>query len=654
MSAMVVTVGCASIGTPTGGPRDETPPRLMKANPLPGAVNVDRKNIVLEFDEIVNVKDAFSNVVISPTGTTTPRVTALGKKVTVAFTDTLAANTTYTIDFANSIQDNNESNALENFTYSFSTGDAIDTLRISGMVLGARDLEPQQHIIVGIHSVEADTTFRTVKLERIAKTDDRGRFSIRGLKPGNYHIYALADINNDYRWDNPEEDIAFLNYTLSPSAKPITVVDTIYNLETALPDSTVLRATTQFLPNDILLSSFNVGYKPQYLASSSRTDSTQLQLLFNAPNTKLPEVKILNHDTAKDWALIERSAKSDSITFWLRDPKLVATDTLSMEVKYLRNKSMGVFEEATDTLSFIHKRAKVKKENKPKHNKENGDSVAKQIKFLTMASKGGTTQEVNMPRLLEFATPPDTILRDRMHLEYQKDTVWLPIDDAVLTRADTLNPRIYKYDHKWDYDTSYRIVADSVAVTDIYGLFNKPEKFTFKTRKEEEYGLLVFAVTGIPDSIPVIVELLNSSDNPIRYAKVEGGKASFPYLVAGTYYARLYEDINDNGIYDTGDYDTRTQPEVTSYYPKKVKLKKNWDMELTWDVNTLPVDKQKPDNIKKNNPTSDKRNKSKSETDTDEEDEDEDGFNNSFNSGNSSRSSSSRRSGGINGPVTRM
>jgi len=232
--------------------------------------------------------------------------------------------------------------------------------------------------------------------------------------------------------------------------------------------------------------------------------------------------------------------------------------------------------------------------------------------------------------------------------------VWLPIDDAVLTRADTLNPRIYKYEHKWDYDTSYRIVADSVAVTDIYGLFNKPEKFTFKTRKEEEYGLLVFAVTGIPDSIPVIVELLNSSDNPIRYAKVEGGKASFPYLVAGTYYARLYEDINDNGIYDTGDYDTRTQPEVTSYYPKKVKLKKNWDMELTWDVNALPVDKQKPDNIKKNKPTSDKRNKSKSETDTDEEDEDEDGFNNSFNSGNSSRSSSSRRSGGINGPVTRM
>lgn len=136
LSATLIA-SCASIGNPSGGPRDEDPPRFVRANPAPGSVNVDRKRIDIEFDELVNVKDAFQKVVVSPTSKSVPRVSSLGKKVTVQFNDSLLPNTTYTIDFANSIEDNNENNKLQGFTYSFSTGPTLDTLQISGMVLSA-------------------------------------------------------------------------------------------------------------------------------------------------------------------------------------------------------------------------------------------------------------------------------------------------------------------------------------------------------------------------------------------------------------------------------------------------------------------------------------------------------------------------------------
>jgi hypothetical protein len=197
-------------------------------------------------------------------------------------------------------------------------------------------------------------------------------------------------------------------------------------------------------------------------------------------------------------------------------------------------------------------------------------------------------------------------------------------------------------EHKWDYGTSYRLSLDSIAVVDIYGLFNKPVDLEFKTRSEEDYCQLTFDIVGIRDTIPVMVELLNSSDTPVRAVARVKGKAVFSYLSAGTYFARLYEDVNGNGVYDTGDYDLRLQPESTSYYPKKIDLKKNWDLELTWDVNALPVDRQKPDKIKKNKPSNDKRKKAKEELDEEEEDEEDSspfgGGSNSFSSPGSGRS----------------
>ena len=186
----LMLVACASIGSPEGGPRDYTPPQVVKSSPQPGTVNFKGNKVEIIFDEIVNLKDQQKKVIISPAPKTMPLVRAVGKKLTVEFRDELEENTTYVIDFSNAIEDNNEGNQLDGYTFAFSTGDQIDSLAVSGIVLQAKDLEPMQHVLVGLHSNLDDTAFTCLPLERVSRTNDRGKFTIRNLKPGQYHVFA--------------------------------------------------------------------------------------------------------------------------------------------------------------------------------------------------------------------------------------------------------------------------------------------------------------------------------------------------------------------------------------------------------------------------------------------------------------------------------
>lgn len=589
------------MSTPSGGARDEEPPVMLRANPAPGATGVQPKTIIIDFDEYVSVRDAFTNVVISPTSGSVPRVSAVGKRVNVQFSDTLQPNTTYTIDFASAIEDANEGNKLENFSYTFSTGPVLDTLRISGVVLQANNLEPQQQMLVGVHSAEApDSAFRTLRLERVAKTDASGRFSIRGLKPGRYRLYAIKDLNSDYRWDNPEEEIAFCDVVLSPTTETVLTTDTIYNRRTRLVDTVVERHATVFLPNDILLSSFSTGYRPQYLKESARRDSTVISLTFNAPADSLPRITLLNGPASRwrDGVILERSATNDTLTYWLRDPALISADTLRLAVDYKRNRSMGVWEAASDTLTLVTRRPKPAKIKDKKGETDDPKPV-----FMEMKFPQGQVHEYNLPRVVELLTPVDTLPTSALRLEIMKDSVWTAVPDIALTRVDSINPRLYQLKPaEWVYGGEYRIAVDSLALTDIYGYATAHITSPFKVRARSEYGTISFAITGLNDTVPAFVELLNTSDQPVRSAAVNHGKAVFEFLLPGTYYARLVEDRNGNGRYDAGNYDRQLQPEAVSYFSKRITLKKNWDQELSWDVLSLPVDRQKPAAILKNKP----------------------------------------------------
>ena len=609
---------CANIGNPSGGPIDKTPPIFMRSNPTPNAVNVKDRKIEIFFDEIVTLKDPSTKIIVSPAQTEMPRMSALGRKVTVELVDSLLPNTTYTIDFSNSIQDNNEGNAIDNFAFAFSTGSVIDSMRVSGYVLDSRTLEPMQSVVVGLQSNLADSAFHKEKLQRVALTNDRGQFTIRNVSPGSYHIFALKDLERDYKFGNPTEDIAFLDSIIVPSIGSREAADTVYNDLNEI--DTIMRATRPaYFPNDILLSMFNEDRKSQYLANNLRVDSTRISLTFAAASDTLPSLSIVGRNDVPDqWYTLERSQTNDTLTYWIRPPHLVSADTLMVATTYLRTDTASNLSWGTDTLKFTFQRQKAKKKKK----NEETDSL-EQIRFMELHPLANGTQEVYAPLLLQTGTPIERYSREAFHLQrkLQNDTTFYPAEiKSIALRDSTLNRRDLMLKVDWEPGAAYTLAVDSLAMTDIYGLQTKPLKVDFNVRKMEEYGNIVFNIPAVRDS--AIVELLDGTEKIVLRAPVKNHRAELLNLLPGKYYARLFIDRNGNGKYDTGNYDMHLQPEETVYYPGAINLKKNWDVEQTWDIYATPIDKQKPEAIKKNKPERkkwEKVNTEKTETDEDEE-----------------------------------
>ena len=609
---------CANIGNPSGGPIDKTPPIFMRSNPTPNAVNVKDRKIEIFFDEIVTLKDPSTKIIVSPAQTEMPRMSALGRKVTVELVDSLLPNTTYTIDFSNSIQDNNEGNAIDNFAFAFSTGSVIDSMRVSGYVLDGRTLEPMQSVVVGLQSNLADSAFHKEKLQRVALTNDRGQFTIRNVSPGSYHIFALKDLDRDYKFGNPTEDIAFLDSIIVPSIGSREAADTVYNDLNEI--DTIMRATRPaYFPNDILLSMFNEDRKSQYLANNLRVDSTRISLTFAAASDTLPSLSIVGRNDVPDqWYTLERSQTNDTLTYWIRPPHLVSADTLMVATTYLRTDTASNLSWGTDTLKFTFQRQKAKKKKK----NEETDSL-EQIRFMELHPLANGTQEAYAPLLLQTGTPIERYSREAFHLQrkLQNDTTFYPAEiKSIALRDSTLSRRDLMLKVDWEPGAAYTLAVDSLAMTDIYGLQTKPLKVDFNVRKMEEYGNIVFNIPAVRDS--AIVELLDGTEKIVLRAPVKSHRAELLNLLPGKYYARLFIDRNGNGKYDTGNYDMHLQPEETVYYPGAINLKKNWDVEQTWDIYATPIDKQKPEAIKKNKPERkkwEKVNTEKTETDEDEE-----------------------------------
>lgn len=616
--AAAVMYSCANIGNPSGGPIDKTPPIFMRSNPTPNAVNVKDRKIEIFFDEIVTLKDPSTKIIVSPAQTEMPRMSALGRKVTVELVDSLLPNTTYTIDFSNSIQDNNEGNAIDNFAFAFSTGSVIDSMRVSGYVLDSRTLEPMQSVVVGLQSNLADSAFHKEKLQRVALTNDRGQFTIRNVSPGSYHIFALKDLDRDYKFGNPTEDIAFLDSIIVPSIGSREAADTVYNDLNEI--DTIMRATRPaYFPNDILLSMFNEDRKSQYLANNLRVDSTRISLTFAAASDTLPSLSIVGRNDVPDqWYTLERSQTNDTLTYWIRPPHLVSADTLMVATTYLRTDTASNLSWGTDTLKFTFQRQKAKKKKK----NEETDSL-EQIRFMELHPLANGTQEVYAPLLLQTGTPIERYSREAFHLQrkLQNDTTFYPAEiKSIVLRDSTLSRRDLMLKVDWEPGAAYTLAVDSLAMTDIYGLQTKPLKVDFNVRKMEEYGNIVFNIPAVRDS--AIVELLDGTDKVVLHTPVKNHRAELLNLLPGKYYARLFIDRNGNGKYNTGNYDMHLQPEETVYYPGAINLKKNWDVEQTWDIYATPIDKQKPEAIKKNKPERkkwEKVNTEKTETDEDEE-----------------------------------
>ena len=650
----VLLVACASIGSPEGGPRDYTPPQVVKTSPEPGSVNFKGNKVEITFDEIINLKDQQKKVIISPAPKTQPLIRTVGKKVTVEFRDTLQENTTYVIDFSNAIEDNNESNQLDGYTFAFSTGETIDTMAVSGMVLRANDLEPMQHVIVGLHSNLDDTAFTSLPLERISGTNDKGMFTLRHLKPGTYHVFALNDVDGDYSMARTE-DIAFLDDLIVPSVSEYTSQDTVFTFDRHI--DTVMTAThTLYLPNDLLLCMFNENYRSHYVKQTARPEANKLHVLFGSPNDTLPELDIIRpaeHNT--DWYRVERTPANDSIFYWITDSALIKTDTIIVAMTYLSSTNNDELEQATDTIRFGWRKssAQIKEEEKKQKERderakrlaqllekqENAASQGKELNegeleelkelqrpdpnehpTLTMDLAKSGTLDVGDSIILKFDTPLAHIDPAGVHFEIKRDTLWLPLATAPLQPVDDCNPMRYWLPFTTLPDSVYRLTIDSAAVISVYGLPNVLLKKELKVNGLEEYANVYFSVNV---NNGAFVELLTNNEKVERTVPVHNGTFEILNVKPGSYYLRLTLDTNGNGKWDTGNYLNHLQPEEVYYYPKKLTLRRNWDLDERWNIYETALDLQKPNEIKRNKPEQAK-NKVEKKTNKTSEDEDED------------------------------
>lgn len=663
---LIIVEGCASIGNPSGGPRDERPPRFVGANPAPGSVDIplDKERFVLNFDELVDVKDPTTKVIVSPPSAGIPRVTAQGRRVIITFRDSLLPNTTYTVDFADAIQDINEGNPIKNFAYSFSTGPDVDSLRIAGRVISAKEMEPMQLKLVGLHRVndEDDLTalpdpenfnqsihknLFTKKFDYVGRTDDRGRFSIEGLAPGRYRVYALDDTNSDYIFSNADEEVAFADVIVSPSSTEAIATDSIYNLKTGTLDTILQRRRTVFLPNDMVLRSALSRRAQQYIEKYERIDSTRINLLFHVPNLEMPELHIVGVPDGPDRYVLERSAGNDTISLWLKSPSLVSTDTLRLSVGYQRLDSVQNYILKTDTLRLTTDRTAINKARRQaqqelerqakqlakeaKRNKSGSDGKAADSKNDSVAIKNPTlrvdfTQSSNMdihrPLIFQTSVPVVSIDTTGFRLEQKVDTVWKEIAMPPI-RRDSLNPRLFRIGDSWKPATQYRLSVDSLAIKGMYGLDNGKIEHEFTSKEEKQYCSLKLHISDWPSGRPAFVELLDGSDKPVAAEPLKNGYVYFPLINPGKYYLRIVDDLNADGKWQSGDPLINLQPEATYYYPKAINIKQNWNKEETWNVFSTPVDLMKPEAILKNKPKQPKNrpnNKNTSATD-DEEDE---------------------------------
>lgn len=599
---MVLLQACANMAAPTGGAYDVDPPKVRQATPNFNSLDATPSKIEIEFDENIKIKSPAEKVIITPPQQTLPIIRSVGKKAVVELKDELKPNTTYTIDFTDAIADNNEENPLENFVFSFSTGDQLDTLSISGKVLAAQDLEPVTGTYVGIHSNFDDTVFTRVPFERISRTDSRGNFTVRGMAPGKYKVFALNDQNRDYKYDNPQEAIAFLDSIVIPSSMSAVRQDTVF-VDSITIDTIRTVQYTRFLPDDLVLRSFQSDFQRQYLQKHERTEPHKLTLYFAAP-TAMPDFSLLQPEVSgDDWYVTERSVGNDTLLLWITDSLIYQQDSIRMKINYTRTDSLNKNYIDTDTISFnIRKSARDKREEK-RYEKKEGEE--EQIHFLGINSNVQSTFELFNPVRFEFEQPVVRFDSSFVRLEMAVDSLFEPVPFHM--EHDTLNPRKLTIRPRWEPGGKYKLTVDSALLISPYGLWNNKYEQSFTVKPLDQYGNLEVNIVGLPEGKVVFVELLDKSDKPFRKSFVKGNTVRFQDLPPGEIYARLVIDENRDGVWTTGNYEDKRQPETVYYYPGKWVIRAYSDHMEEWRINAGEVIRQKPLEITKNKPEEKKR-----------------------------------------------
>lgn len=574
---------------PTGGPKDETPPRVLKSTPENGALNFRKKEIHIYFDENVTVEKVMENVIISPPQPKQPEVKGNGKQVTVQFEDDLADSTTYTINFGNAIVDLNEKNPLKDYRFSFSTGNEIDTLKISGIVLNAEDLNPVAGTVVGIHRENHDSVFGTKAFLRIGKTNDEGRFVIDNVKAGRYNVFALSDLNQDYAYQEGE-NLAFPDSMVTAGVNIQLKNDTVWKDSVTIDTVKVIKQS-QFYPDNVLMRWFKESNKRQYLVKNERKASNNFTLFFNREQKELPQIKPVNFNWDGKF-VVQKNLTLDTLTYWITDSLVFANDTLEMMVSYNISDSVAKIEMQTDTLEIIYRRPRTTQRGTAAQSQANNPELQK-YRFTVNANN---EFDIFRQLTLKFEAPLAKTDSAFIKLSEKVDTLLRPLK-FDWRQADSTR-MLYIVDHKWQHGKNYQLNVDSAAFLSVYHKTNDKFNAQFKIKPADQYTALKVLITPF-DSLAVI-QVLDAKDKVVATKPAEMKGASFSYLAPGDYYLRLFVDKNANGKWDTGNYRKKLQPEQVFYNSKKLSLRANWEFEETWNLKELPpLTLQKPAELRK-------------------------------------------------------
>ena len=607
---------CARMGSPDGGWYDDDPPKVVRCEPNDQSVNVTTKKITIYFDEFIKLEDASNKVIISPPQLEMAEIKVAGKKVIVELQDSLKPNMTYSIDFSDAISDNNEGNPLGSYAYTFSTGERIDTFEVSGYVLDASNLEPVKGILVGLYDDLADSAFTTKPMLRVARTDGSGHFVVKGIAPGTYRAYALQDMDNNFRFGQRGEMVAFSHDTYEPSSKPDTRIDTIWR-DSLHIDALLPVPYTHFLPDDIVLRAFTHLQTDRYLLKTERTNAEKMTMFFSYGHPELPLIKGLNFE-ADSAFVIETGEKQDTIHYWLRDTALVNQDTLRMEVTYMMTDTLGNLVSQTDTLEVLaktsyEKRMKEKAKEIEKWQKEQDKKRKRDEPYDSIFPTKPLTPNIKIPSVMtpdakvtvEMPSPLVRCDTSAVHLYSQIDSLWY--DAACEMKPVPGSIRQFIISADWRADTEYSLEIDSAAFVDIYGLVSNKYKQGIKVKSLDEMGTLTLKLSGIADTLPLRVLLLNKSGDAVKEVIAVNGVAKFNYVMPDKYYVSALVDRNGNGVWDTGEYDLDLQPEEVYFYPREIECKEKWDISQNWNLTAVPLYQQKPAAITKQKPDAQKK-----------------------------------------------
>jgi len=545
----LILYSCAQIVSPSGGPKDKTPPRAVRYVPDSAAVNFKGRNITIYFNEFIQLKDLTGQLIISPPLAKQPVVKIQGKSLRVEFQEPLRDSSTYCMNFGNSIADITEGNAMDNFRYVFSTGAYIDSLSVKGKVETAFDHKTEKGILVMLYNTFNDS----IPLKKIpayfAKTKEDGSFKINNVKKGRYKVFALKDVNANYLYDTPEESIGFMDSTLN------------------------LRKDTS-----IRISLFQEKLKKQFLRKSRAVEYNHLVFIFNKAVENI-EIVPLNFKAKKDWRIDEYSANRDTLNCWL-------TDGGDLDTLKLRVSDNG---RVLDTV-------KIKTIGK-----EPATTDKKKSKWALRVKTNITGGPVDMdnPIRLEFSHPlaelydKKNISLKEDSLELKKEMFWK--DDVlrkieITTRISNNLPAGTKAKtpvktELWKENTLYHLFIPPKTFTDVYGLTNDTIKVDFKTQELKNYGTLKLKVSVPKTAKHYLVQLTDEKGGLVRENRIEGSETiNYEFLHPQKYIIKLVYDTNKNGRWDTGDYFKNQQPEKTIFYPGAIDIRSNWDLEQEWKV----------------------------------------------------------------------